>query len=174
MPPLRARHVTHALLLAAALLWTGPAAAQSDAEGVEAPAAGDPASIDAARAAARPPAVTYVIVDGVGVADPLTEGEPDPARGRSVFESPERGNCVACHRLGDVGGGAGPALDGVGVRLTAGALRLWIVNPRALVETEDKPAYFSVFDPPPNAPAPVTRLTAQEIEDVVAYLTAQR
>lgn len=152
------------------------AAAQAGGQGESAaPSAGDPDTLEEARLAATPPAVSYVIVDGAGVPEPLVkDGAPDLERGAQVFAADDRGGCVACHRLGDQGGGAGPALDGVGVRLPLAALRLWIVNPAALAEVPGKPAYFSVFDPPPDADAPVTRLTAQEVEDLVAFLAAQR
>ncbi len=171
-PALR-RLIGVAALLAVAA--ADPSASAQTASEVETPPAGDPDTLEAARRAAAPPAVSYVIVDGGGIAEPLAGTDaPDPERGRSVLLAPDRGNCVACHRLGDDGGGAGPALDGVGVRLTVGALRLWVVNPAALTEAPDKPAYFSVFDPPPEAAAPETRLTAQEVEDLVAYLAAQR
>lgn len=159
---------------AAAPVWaqgspSGPGrATEPSAAAPQAPSAADPGAQRA------PPAVSYVIVDGAGVADPLTDTPPDPERGRAVFTSKERGDCVACHRLGDQGATTGPALDGVGVRLTVGALRLWVINPAALKDVENKPAFYSVFDPPPGAAKAQTRLTAQEVEDLVAFLAAQR
>lgn len=173
--PVRARVATpQALRFAVALAGLSllaPSAAWSQAAESDAPAASDPAATETV----APPALSYVIVDGVGIADPLTtDVAPDIERGRQVFESPERGNCVACHRLGDVGGGSGPALDGVGLRRNTRALRLWVVNPAALSDAAEKPAYFSVFDPPADAEELVTRLTAREIEDLVAFLAAQR
>lgn len=40
--------------------------------------------------------------------------------------------CIACHAVGGSGGGVGPALDGVGNRLTADELDLWLKDPLAV------------------------------------------
>ena len=40
--------------------------------------------------------------------------------------------CVACHAVGGTGGAIGPALDGVGSRLTAAELDLWLADPPAV------------------------------------------
>lgn len=40
--------------------------------------------------------------------------------------------CVACHAVGGEGGVVGPALDGVGNRLTAAELDLWLKDPLAV------------------------------------------
>ncbi len=40
--------------------------------------------------------------------------------------------CVACHAVGGAGGAVGPALDGVGNRLTAAELDLWLKDPLAV------------------------------------------
>jgi nitric oxide reductase subunit C len=37
--------------------------------------------------------------------------------------------CIACHAVGGSGGGVGPALDGVGNRLTAAELDRWLKDP---------------------------------------------
>jgi hypothetical protein len=66
----------------------------------------------------------------------------------------------------------GPGLDGVGARLGAGAVRLWVVDP-GLAGGTGMPAYHAV-DFAAAARAPDLRqpwLTAQQVEDLVAYLT---
>lgn len=45
---------------------------------------------------ARPPAVAYVVIDGLRIDAPLG-GPGDPVRGRALFADPETGGCTACH-----------------------------------------------------------------------------
>lgn len=40
--------------------------------------------------------------------------------------------CVACHSVGGVGGSVGPALDGVGSRMTSAELDRWLADPPAV------------------------------------------
>ncbi len=40
--------------------------------------------------------------------------------------------CIACHSVGGTGGSVGPALDGVGSRLTAPELDRWLADPPAV------------------------------------------
>jgi len=56
----------------------------------------------------------------------------NPAAG--TLKKPEYFNtiCVACHSVGGTGGTVGPALDGVGSRLTAEQLDRWLANPPAV------------------------------------------
>ncbi|NNL64664.1 MAG: c-type cytochrome [Myxococcales bacterium] len=51
-------------------------------------------------------------------------GLPKPAYFTSV--------CIACHAVGGSGGVVGPALDGVGSRLTAAELDRWLADPPAV------------------------------------------
>lgn len=102
----------------------------------------------------------YVIEDASRIPESLT-GEPgDPARGRALYEAPMRGGCTACHAT----------LPGEG--LTAAEIRLWIVAPAVADPGTEMPPYFAagyreaVDDPLHGGP----RLTAGEIEDLVAYL----
>lgn len=124
-------------------------------------------------------ALSYVVVDGVSAPEPLTETPGDPERGQAIFFDAELGGCAACHWAPGLDAArdslSGPPLDDVGARLASGVIRLWIVNPRALVETSAMPAYYSLWpsgargaDGAPERLTPL--LTAQEIEDLVAYL----
>lgn len=63
--------------------------------------------------------------------------------------------CTACHSLNGQGGNVGPALDGVGTRLTADYLRRWIKNPA---------------DVRPDAKMAKLPLADADIEALVAFL----
>lgn len=147
-------------LCVAAALAADPAALRAQTEGPPAPA----------------PILAYDIVDGASVPDPLDGLEGDAARGRALFLDAERTGCAVCHSVSGVADATaetpGPSLDGVGLRLSQGSLRLWIVNPRALADAPSKPAYYSLrpFDDPSAEPLEAPRLDAQAVEDLVAFL----
>jgi quinoprotein glucose dehydrogenase len=61
----------------------------------------------------------------------LSENGGDVERGRFVFEN--HGACLQCHKIKDNGGIQGPALDGVGKRLTRAQVLESIYNPNAVV-----------------------------------------
>jgi sulfur-oxidizing protein SoxX len=124
--------------------------------------------------------VPYTVV-GKTIPQPLTAAPGDAANGRRVTMNRESGDCVLCHALPDlpvasVHGNVGPPLAGVGSRLTAPELRMRIVDPTRLNPDSVMPAYYRVQNLTQVASAyrgkPV--LTAQEVEDVVAYLQGLR
>ncbi len=90
------------------------------------------------------------------------------------------GNCLLCHAVPETGarfmGDLGPPLSGVASRLTAGQLRLRIVDSRRLNPDTIMPPYYSTDGLAQVAEAwrgrPV--LAAQQVEDVVAYLSTLR
>jgi len=104
----------------------------------------------------------------------------DPARGRAIVRNRQVGLCLLCHSgpfpeerfQGDL------ALDlkGVGGRLSAGQLRLRIVDSGRVNAATIMPAYYKVEGLTRVATAyqgkPV--LSAEQIEDVVALLTTLR
>ena len=106
----------------------------------------------------------------------LTSTVGDPTRGEQIVLDRERGDCIVCHAMPlpnrQFHGTVGPALDGVGSRFSLGALRLRIVDAKALNPQSVMPAYHKVRGL--SVVRAVLRkqpiLTAQEIEDVVAYL----
>lgn len=121
--------------------------------------------------------LTYLVVDGTEIPEPLTGAPGDPERGREVFVDRGLGNCLGCHavsRLADepFHGDVGPPLDGVGDRRSAGELRLQVVDPKALNPDSVMPAFFKtaglvgVADKYEGE----TILTAEQVEDVVAFL----
>ncbi|ABV94540.1 cytochrome c [Dinoroseobacter shibae DFL 12 = DSM 16493] len=109
----------------------------------------------------------------------------DPAAGREVMASRALGNCVACHMVSDMSdipfhGEVGPMLDGAGDRWTEAQLRGIVANAKMTFEGTIMPSYYkkSGYIRPGNAftgkaatPEQLeTLLTAQQVEDVVAYL----
>jgi L-cysteine S-thiosulfotransferase len=102
----------------------------------------------------------------------------NPARGEAVVKNRETGNCLICHEIPDrrerFQGELGPPLAGVGLRLTPGQIRLRLVDPTLVNSRAIMPAYHRVHGfqnvDPRHAGRPV--LGAQEIEDVVSYLSS--
>jgi len=122
--------------------------------------------------------------DDTAIEMSLTGVAGDPAKGAVIMGTKSKGNCVACHEisaLSDVPfqGTVGPILDGAGERWTTGELRGLVVNAKMMFEGSVMPSFYQVdgFTRPGNAytgkagaePLPPL-LSAQEIEDVVAFL----
>lgn len=121
--------------------------------------------------------VTYTIVDGYEVPEPITDQPGDPENGRAVFINRQLGNCLGCHVVSELQeeafqGEIGPSLDGVASRLEPGVLRMQVINAKVINPATIMPAFFrldgltDVLDSFEGE----TILTAQEVEDVVAYL----
>lgn len=114
-------------------------------------------------------------VERDAITKPLTAIAGDPARGREVVVGREA-NCLFCHALSDgrerFMGNIGPPLAGVGARLMPGQLRLRIVDPTRVNRDAVMPAYFRIdgLDGVAQNYRGRTILTAQQVEDVVAYL----
>lgn len=115
----------------------------------------------------------------------LSGAPGDPAEGRVVMSTRGLGNCVACHAVTDMEdvpfhGEVGPSLDGAGERWSEAQLRGIVANAKMTFEGSIMPAFYkkSGYIRPGNAytgkaAAPEqlnTLLTAQQVEDVVAYL----
>jgi sulfur-oxidizing protein SoxX len=110
----------------------------------------------------------------------LTGNAGDAARGREAAFSRERGNCIACHVIPSaektLHGDLGPSLKGVGDRLGDGQMRLRLVDSRQLNPRSIMPSYYRVDGLTRVAAAFACKpvLTAQEIEDVIAFLRTLR
>jgi sulfur-oxidizing protein SoxX len=107
---------------------------------------------------------------------PLTGAKGDPARGRAIVANRQLGLCLLCH-TGPVPeerfqGDLAPDLKGVGTRLSEGEIRARIVDTRRANPNIVMPAYYRADGLTRVAPAfrGRTILTAEQIEDVVAYL----
>lgn len=107
---------------------------------------------------------------------PLTSQAGDPQAGRAIVIEATKGLCILCHAgpWPDVPftGNLGPDLTGVGARATLAELRQRIVDSRVFSPDTIMPAYHAT-DGLTRVAAQwqgQTILTAQEVEDVVAYL----
>jgi sulfur-oxidizing protein SoxX len=126
-------------------------------------------------AVAASPALEPYRVEGDAIPASLGSAIGDPARGREVMTGRDA-NCLLCHAVAETGvrfmGDIAPPLSGVGARLSEGQLRLRIVDQSRLNPDTVMPSYYRVDGLVRVAPAyrgkPV--LTAQQVEDVVAYL----
>jgi sulfur-oxidizing protein SoxX len=121
----------------------------------------------------------YGIV-GDAIPAPLTASPGDPARGRAIVVDRQAGLCLLCHAgpfpEERFQGTLAPDLRGVGARLSAGQLRLRIVDSRTVHPTTTMPSYHRVEGLARVGAAWRGRpiLSAQEVEDVVALLETLR
>lgn len=101
----------------------------------------------------------------------------DAEAGRIVFANRKLGNCLACHQNEDLQaepfhGEVGPMIDGVADRWSEEELRGIVVNAKMMFEDTIMPSFYRLV----NGARPLeqfddkTILTAQQVEDVVAYL----
>lgn len=119
------------------------------------------------------------IVDG-GIPAPLTEVAGDVDKGRKAVVNRKQGNCLACHAVSSLDnqpfhGEVGPSLDGVSERYSDAQLRLILVDSKKVFEGSIMPSFYRTdgykrvakkFDGK-------TILSAQQVEDVIAFLKAQ-
>ena len=114
------------------------------------------------------------------IAAPLTDRAGDIARGRTLVISREGGHCILCHAVPEaevkVFGNIAPPLTGVGARLSAAQLRRRVVDITVIHPDAAMPAFHRLNDLQRVAAEykgkPV--LSAQDVEDVVAYLGSLR
>lgn len=119
---------------------------------------------------ARTQATGYEIV-GDGIPMSLTGTPGDARRGKALLVRREQANCLQCHSIGQKelagGGSKGPSLDGVGSALTAAQLRLSVVDLSRVTRHTEMPSFH-------KSGATGQKLTAQEVEDIVAFLVTLR
>jgi len=112
-----------------------------------------------------------------GISESLTGSKGDPARGRAIVANRQVGLCLLCHRgpfpEERFQGNLAPDLRGAGARWSEAQLRLRIVDSSRINPATIMPAYHRTEGLTRVAPAwrgkPI--LTAEQIEDVVAFLT---
>ena len=123
--------------------------------------------------------VPYSVVgDAVPIA--LSPVPGDAARGRALVANRQAGLCLLCHS-GPIPeerfqGNLAPDLMGTGGRWSEGQLRLRLIDARRLNPESLMPAYYRTEGLARVAIAAQRKslFTAQQIEDVVAYLTTLR
>ena len=119
-------------------------------------------------------------VVGDAIPKPLTGTSGDPVAGRAIVLDRRLGACLLCH-TGPFAeerfqGSLAPDLSGAGSRWSAGQLRLRLVDATRLEPATIMPPYYRV-----DGLTRVGRswrgkpmLTAQQVEDVVAFLATLR
>jgi L-cysteine S-thiosulfotransferase len=123
------------------------------------------------------------VADGVpAIPVPLAGKTGDAKEGEKVVVDRRLGNCLSCHEISALAaepfhGEIGPSLDGAAGRWTSGALRMIVVNAKQVFgDATAMPAFYRVDGlnrvRPEFAGKPI--LTAQQVEDVVAYLMTLR
>ncbi|WP_299029665.1 sulfur oxidation c-type cytochrome SoxX [uncultured Sulfitobacter sp.] len=129
----------------------------------------------------KPTAVSY---NEGAVEQSLSGMAGDAANGRIIVGDKGQGNCVACHQVTDLAdvpfhGEIGPMLDGAGERWSEAELRGIVANAKMMFEDSMMPSFYKTdgFTRPGNAYTGKAAddtfgplLSAQQIEDVVAYL----
>jgi sulfur-oxidizing protein SoxX len=128
----------------------------------------------------RPDALRPYTVAGDAIPDSLTGAKGDVERGRTIVVNRQVGLCLLCHSgpfpEERFQGTLAPDLKGAGSRSSEGQLRLRIVDASRLNADTIMPSYYRV-----DGLTRVARnfqgkpiLTAEQIEDVVAYLATMR
>jgi sulfur-oxidizing protein SoxX len=130
-------------------------------------------------AAAQEPLRPFAI-EGDAVHAPLSGDPGDAGRGRNIVGNRQVGLCLLCHSgpfpEERFQGTLAPDLGGAATRWTEGQLRLRIIDAQRLNPDTIMPPYYRV-DGLNRVPASLRGkpvLTAQQIEDVVAYLMTLR
>jgi len=127
---------------------------------------------------------TDVVYEDGAVASSLSGMAGDPKAGEVIMNK-GAGNCIACHQVSALShlsfhGEIGPTLDGVADRWSEAELRGIVANAKIMFEGTMMPAFYKTEGfirlgdaytgnaHPEGEVAPL--LTAQQVEDVVAYL----
>jgi sulfur-oxidizing protein SoxX len=110
---------------------------------------------------------------------PLCGLKGDPVRGRVLAADSHAGNCLACHQMPipeeAFHGTVGPPLDGVGSRYSEAQIRLRIVDEQQIIPMTIMPGFYrdpTLANRVADAFWGKTFLSAQQVEDLVAYLVS--
>ena len=109
-------------------------------------------------------------------AEPLTDKAGDAARGREIAANRQVGLCLLCHPAPipeeRFQGNLAPDLRGAGARWSAAQLRQRIVDASAFNPATIMPSYYKTegLQRVPSSLQGRTLFTAQQVEDVVAWL----
>ena len=122
------------------------------------------------------PSQAQFIWDGAAIPHEVSGQPGDPIKGRTIVTSRQTGLCILCHAgpfpEERFQGNLAPDLKLSVANLSAAQLRARLVDPSKTNTNTIMPAYFRIDHLQRVAPpfAGKTVLSAQEIEDVIAYL----
>jgi sulfur-oxidizing protein SoxX len=136
------------------------------------------AMIAASVATAETVAPDSVPIEDMELKVSLTGAPGDATTGRETFADRKKGNCLACHANEDLKdqlfhGEVGPELNGVADRWSEEQLRAIVVNSKAVFGDQSIMPGFYTMNVGVNVAEKhqgQTILSAQDVEDVVAYL----
>lgn len=140
-------------------------------------------AVGAGMALAEPVAPSDVAFEDGAIAASLSGTAGNPAEGK-VLMNKGAGNCIACHAVSDLNdlpfhGEIGPMLDGAGERWTEAELRGIVANAKIMFPETMMPSFYrtdgfirvgDAYTGKAAEGALEPLLTAQQVEDVVAYL----
>jgi sulfur-oxidizing protein SoxX len=118
----------------------------------------------------------WEIID-YGIEKSLCGLSGDAERGERIVTDSYKGNCLACHQLPIEGveayGTIGPPLQGLAARMSEAQIRLRVVDSRSINPMSIMPGFYrdpDLINRPAKAYLGKTFLSAQQVEDVIAYL----
>jgi sulfur-oxidizing protein SoxX len=138
------------------------------------------ALLTSAGAVVSPEELRRHTIVGDAIPASLTAAIGDPGRGRAIVVDRRLGACLLCHTgpfpEEKFQGTLAPDLSGAGSRWSEGQLRLRLVDPTWLNPDTIMPAYYRVegLTRVGHAWRGKPILTAEQIEDVIAFLVALR
>jgi sulfur-oxidizing protein SoxX len=116
-------------------------------------------------------------VTNYAIEQPLCGYTGNAERGKAIASDGSKGNCLACHQLPIEGieayGTIGPPLAGIGSRQSEGFIRLRVVDTRNINPMSIMPGFYrdpKLINRPGKPYIGRTFLSAQQVEDVIAYL----
>ena len=119
-------------------------------------------------------------VVGDAIVAPLSDGTGSTEEGEQIFAARDAGHCVLCHQVSGLDapfqGNIGPALSGIGDRLSPAQIRLRIANASLLNAQTIMPSYYLTegLHRVDKRYEGRTALSGAQIEHLVAYLAQLR
>ncbi|HCG69760.1 MAG TPA: sulfur oxidation c-type cytochrome SoxX [Gammaproteobacteria bacterium] len=117
---------------------------------------------------------------GDAIAVPLSDVTGSAEKGEKIFAARDAGHCVLCHQVNGLDapfqGNIGPALSGIGDRLSPAQIRLRIVDASILNPQTIMPSYYRSegLHRVDERYEGRTALSGAQIEHLVAYLAQLR
>ena len=117
---------------------------------------------------------------GDAIDAPLSDVNGSAEEGEQIFAARDTGHCVLCHQVSGLDapfqGNIGPALSGIGERLSPGQIRLRIADASLLNAQTIMPSYYLIegLHRVDERYRGRTALSGAQIEHLVAYLAQLR